>query len=101
MPEGYGRVELNTERLTLRPFELDDVDDTFAFASDPVWAKYLPIWPNWPQPFTRRDAEEFVARQVLINWETTPMSVRSSSVSTSNGTPAIIAWLCAAMKSWE
>jgi ribosomal-protein-alanine N-acetyltransferase len=73
MTEGHERVELHTERLTLRPFELDDVDDTFAFASDPVWAKYLPIRPNWPQPFTRRDAEEFVARQVLTNWETTPM----------------------------
>ena len=62
-------VELKTERLLLRPFRLEDVDDSFAVASDREWAKYLPAAP---QPYKRRDAEEFVARQLLRSWDTNP-----------------------------
>ena len=60
------KVELKTERLLLRPFRLEDVDDVFDYASDPEWARYSLL----PQPYLRRDAEEFVARQVLASWET-------------------------------
>jgi RimJ/RimL family protein N-acetyltransferase len=60
------RTELRTQRLLLRPWRLDDVDDAFAYASDPEWGRYL--W-NTPQPYTRRDAEEWVARCVLNPWE--------------------------------
>jgi RimJ/RimL family protein N-acetyltransferase len=35
------RTELRTERLLLRPWRLTDVDDAFAYASDPEWARYL------------------------------------------------------------
>ena len=42
-----GRVELKTERLLLRPFKLEDVDDVYAYAKDPEWAEYL---PGIPQP---------------------------------------------------
>ena len=62
------KVELKTERLLLRAFRLDDVDDVLAYASDPEWARYLPV----PQPYSRRDAEEFIARRVLASWETNP-----------------------------
>ena len=72
MSEGHQPVELKTERMTLRPFKLDDVEDTYAFASDPEWRMYLPS-SSWPDPYTRRDAEKWVARQVLAPWETTPM----------------------------
>ena len=64
-----GPVKLKTERLLLRPFRLEDVDDSFVVASDPEWAEYLPVVP---QPYTRRDAEEFVARQLLCSWDTNP-----------------------------
>jgi ribosomal-protein-alanine N-acetyltransferase len=60
------RAELCTERLLLRPWRLGDVDDAFAYASDPEWGRYL--W-NTPQPYTRADAEEWVARCVLNRWE--------------------------------
>ena len=63
------RIELTTERLLLRPFRLEDVDDAFAVASDSEWARYL---PDVPQPYTRRDAEEFVARQLMRSWNTNP-----------------------------
>ena len=63
------KVELKTERLLLRPFRPDDVDDTLAVASDSEWATFLPLVP---QPYTRRDAEEFVARQILRSWDTNP-----------------------------
>ena len=48
---------IRTPRLTLRPFELRDVEPRLAYCSDAEWARYFPI----AQPYTRRDAEEFIA----------------------------------------
>lgn len=62
------RVELRTERLLLRPFDFGDVDDVLAYASEPKFARYLPV----PQPYTRDDAVQFVARQLLADWSTRP-----------------------------
>ncbi len=62
-------VELRTERLVLRPFRLDDVEDVFAYASDPEWARYLPV----PQPYARQHAVEFVAQRVLASWDINPV----------------------------
>ena len=39
-------VELRTDRLLLRPFRLEDVDDVFEYARDPEWTRFLPV----PQP---------------------------------------------------
>ena len=36
-------VELRTVRLMLRLYEPKDVDDVFTYASDPDWARYLPV----------------------------------------------------------
>ncbi len=58
--------EICTERLLLRPFRLTDVDDVFAYVSDPEWSLYL---PQVPFPYERRNAEEFVARIVPADWE--------------------------------
>ena len=58
--------ELRTDRLLLRPFRLHDVDDVYAYLSDPVWGKYLPV----SQPPVYSDAEWWVAESVLIDWET-------------------------------
>jgi RimJ/RimL family protein N-acetyltransferase len=63
------RIELRSERLLLRPFRAGDVDDALAYRNDEEFARYLP-WV--PLPFTRRDAEEFVARNILEPWETLP-----------------------------
>ena len=71
MSEPAKGVELRTERLLLRPFRLDDVDDVFEYARDPEWARYL--GGHIPQPYTRRDAEEFVARSVLASWDAKPI----------------------------
>jgi len=57
--------ELRTDRLLLRPFRSGDVDDVFAYASNPEWSRYLPV----PDPYTRRHAEEFVARCILVDGE--------------------------------
>lgn len=64
MAEG---IEIRTDRLILRPCRLSDVDDVFAYASDPAWGTYLPV----PQPYQYRDAERWVAQSVLIDWEST------------------------------
>ncbi len=63
-------TELRTERLLLRPWSLADIDDLLAYADDPEWAEFL---PPVPIPYTRRDAEEFVARNVLASWDTRPI----------------------------
>ena len=59
---------IRTKRLILRPFELKDVDDVFGYASEPEWSRFLPV----PSPYTIKDAEAFVARQILKNWDEKP-----------------------------
>lgn len=61
--------QLRTERLLLRAYRSNDVDDVFAYATDPEWGRYLPV----PDPYTRRSAEEFVATTILADPETHPM----------------------------
>jgi [ribosomal protein S5]-alanine N-acetyltransferase len=60
---------LKTERLTLRPFQQDDVEDALAYRDDLEFARYL---PHIPQPFTRSDAERFVTTNMTDSWETSP-----------------------------
>ncbi len=62
------RTELTTDRLRLRPFALSDVDDVLEYTSHPDWGRYLPD----PRPYTRKVAEEFLAKMVLDSWDTNP-----------------------------
>ena len=62
------QVELRTARLLLRPFKLTDVDDAWAYASDPEVARFRPL----PDPYTRDDALDFVNRQIRTDWSTEP-----------------------------
>jgi len=55
---------IQTERLVLRPFLLGDVGDVFAYAQDPEWSRYLRILPR---PYERKHAEQFIARQLLLD----------------------------------
>jgi len=64
MPRDILPLTLETERLTLRPFGLADVDDVFAYAQDPEWSRYLRTLPS---PYLRDDAERFIARQLLLD----------------------------------
>ena len=57
---------IKTNRLILRVFSLVDVEDVLSYASDLEWARFLPV----PQPYTRSDAEKFVAGQVLQDRKT-------------------------------
>jgi ribosomal-protein-alanine N-acetyltransferase len=63
------QVELRTERLLLRPFKAGDVADALAYREDPEFARFL---THIPQPFTRRDAEAFVALNMSEPWQTSP-----------------------------
>jgi ribosomal-protein-alanine N-acetyltransferase len=60
---------IQTRRLRLRPWELTDVDGVLSYAQDPDWAHFLRILPR---PYTRGDAEKFVARQRLLDWQVHP-----------------------------
>ena len=62
-------VELKTERLLLRPFRLEDVDDVFEYAKDLDWGQYE---REGSRGFTSQDAEQEVARAVLASWRTKP-----------------------------
>ena len=62
--------ELRTNRLVLRRFGPGDVADVFDYAKDPEWAEYL--LTAVPQPYTRWNAEEFVARQMRASPEREP-----------------------------
>lgn len=48
-------------RVLLRAWQLTDVDNVLAYAVDPEWSRYIPT----PRPYTRADAEVFVATQRL------------------------------------
>ena len=63
-----GTTTIRTKRLLLRPFAFKDVNDVQAYASDREWSRFLPV----PDPYTLKEAEEFVARQILKNWDETP-----------------------------
>ena len=63
------QVELKTERLLLRPFRLEDVNDVLEYAGDLDWG---PNEQQGPRTFTGRDAQQKVARAVLASWDTTP-----------------------------
>ena len=62
-------TELHTDRLLLRPFHVGDVDDALAYRDDAEFARFL---PHIPQPFTRADAEAFVALNISEPWDRSP-----------------------------
>ena len=55
---------IETERLVLRPFELGDVQDVYAYAQDEEWSRFLRALPR---PYELDDAERFIARQILLD----------------------------------
>ena len=63
------RRQLTTERLLLRPFHADYVEDALAYRNDAEFARFL---PHIPQPFTRADAEAFVALNMAEPWDRSP-----------------------------
>jgi ribosomal-protein-alanine N-acetyltransferase len=52
-------IKLTTERLLLRPFTPDDVDDVLEYTQDPEWARYQVNIP--PVPLSKKDAEALLA----------------------------------------
>jgi len=62
-------MELRTANVVLRRFRESDVDDALAYRNDPEFARFL---PHIPQPFTRADAERFVATNRTEPWDTLP-----------------------------
>jgi len=55
--------ELTTPRLVLRRFQAGDVEDVHRYADDAEWNRFLGL----PEPYSRRDAEEFVAKAMLCD----------------------------------
>ena len=59
---------IETKRLVLRPYRFEDVDDVLAYATDKEWSKFLPV----PNPYSRTDAIQFIARMILLDRTTHP-----------------------------
>ena len=59
---------ITTDRLVLRSYRLSDVGAVLAHATDPEWAQYLPV----PIRYGQADAEQFIARQILLDRSTNP-----------------------------
>ncbi len=59
---------ITTDRLVLRPYRLSDVDAVLAHATDPEWALHLAV----PIPYGPADAEQFIARQLLLDRSKNP-----------------------------
>ncbi|MFD0414807.1 GNAT family N-acetyltransferase [Streptomyces sp. NPDC127108] len=57
-------VTLTTERLLLRTFTPDDIDEVHAACQDPE----IQRWTTIPSPYARVDAEGFVGRMVPDGW---------------------------------
>lgn len=60
---------ITTPRLELRSWRLDDVDDVYSYAQDEEWSRHLRLLPR---PYSRGDAERFIARQLLLDRATRP-----------------------------
>jgi RimJ/RimL family protein N-acetyltransferase len=52
-------VEIGTERLSLRPFQVDDLEAFVAYRSDPEVARYQ----SWDDTYSMADAESFLNSQ--------------------------------------
>lgn len=55
---------IETDRVALRPFRFEDIDDVLSYATDSEWGRYL---LGVPQPYRRSDAVQFLARQALLD----------------------------------
>ena len=63
------QTTLRTKRLLLRPFEIGDAADALAYRDDKQFGRFL---SHIPQPFTRDDAEAFVALNISESWHRSP-----------------------------
>jgi ribosomal-protein-alanine N-acetyltransferase len=69
-PSGaIGPTELHTERLLLRPFQLGDAADVFAYSKDEEFCFYL---TPGPPPGTLTEVEQDLARIVRLPWRDYP-----------------------------
>ncbi len=63
-------LEIRTERLRLRPWRMDDVEDVLAYATDPEWARYS---PSVPQPYERMHAEASLTASIAADRAVIPI----------------------------
>jgi ribosomal-protein-alanine N-acetyltransferase len=74
MKDVFGDLpSLETDRLLLRRLEADDLEDVFAYASDPEVAKHT----SWPAHETLQDSREFLnyVLELYKNGEVAPWGV--------------------------
>ncbi len=75
-------VEITTERLSLRPFRVDDLPAFVAYRSHPDVARYQ----SWDTTYSMADAERFLASQQGVEWGTPGACVQLAAVDRRSGT---------------
>ena len=74
-------MEIVTERLRLRPFEVDDLPAFAAYRSDPDVARYQ----SWDKTFSMADAERFLAEQRDVEFGTPGVWVQLAAIDRETG----------------
>jgi RimJ/RimL family protein N-acetyltransferase len=59
---------IQTKRLLLRKYALEDLENILAYATDPNWSRFLPV----PQPYKRQHALDFINNQLALDRLTHP-----------------------------
>ncbi|HMO02041.1 MAG TPA: GNAT family protein [Oligoflexia bacterium] len=54
---------IQTKRLLLRQYKLEDVDDILAYANNPDWSRFLPV----PCPYERQHAIDFINAKLALD----------------------------------
>jgi RimJ/RimL family protein N-acetyltransferase len=60
--DAMSTIEIVTERLSLRPFQVDDLEAFVAYRSDPDVARYQ----SWDRTYSMADAESFLSSQCEV-----------------------------------
>ncbi|NKB70483.1 MAG: GNAT family N-acetyltransferase [Candidatus Latescibacteria bacterium] len=63
-----GPITLQTDRLSLRPFELDDLDDFHRYHNDEIFSELIDV----PYPYSRHDAERSLRGVLNLSWDQAP-----------------------------
>jgi len=90
MLEPYILQELETERMILRKITRDDLQDMFAYCSDPRMTDYV-TWPTHTNPDETMNFIEFV-ENLYMNGEVAPLGIEDKQSHKLIGTCGFVNW---------
>ena len=76
-------AEIVTERLRLRPFQVDDLEASVAYRSDPEVARYQ----SWDDSYSMTDAQSFLTSQRQLELGQPPRVAAAGDRRSAHGQP--------------